>query len=182
MIYNFLFLVSVAVILVAGFLAYLESFKSLLAKIKRNSEILLNSISQEEISLLIDIGSGSIGVALASFQKRRLPKIFYGSRSSFTVVEKPDASNLREGVKTILNELLSKMMKYRDETKTAALRMTTILITFSSPWFVSKMKGIHFLEDNSFSITQSMIMSCPSFIPLKTLFSLFTFCIQRKKV
>ena len=30
----------------------------------------------------------------------------------------------------------------------------------------------------SFSITQSMIMSCPSFIPLKTLFSLFTFCIE----
>lgn len=114
---------------------------------------------KEEASLLINIGNGSITVASVLFGKNK-PKFLYTSRHPFVVLEKPSALELANSVGRTLDETLSELMKKGFDHKYWDYRnkkFGRILIAFSSPWFIPKIKHVQIAKDKPFTITEDFI-------------------------
>lgn len=116
---------------------------------------------KEEVSLLIDIGNGSIGAAFVLFSDG-LPKVLYNTRLPFVVVDNLNSSKLEQGMEILLDETLGKMVKRGFEIDFWARRskrLSFVLVSFSSPWFVEKTKDIHISEEKTFVITKRFLDS-----------------------
>ena len=59
---------------------------------------------EQELAILLDIGSGSVAASLVLFSKNEMPRIFYISRMPISIDDKPDSK-----------KLLSCMIKFLDE-------------------------------------------------------------------
>lgn len=114
----------------------------------------------DEVSLLLDIGNGSITGSLVLFRKGSKPDFLYSLEVPFIISEKPNVSKLAEDMVGLLQTLLQDTMKlgfrhkyWKDKTK----KIDGALLTFSSPWFVSKTKHIELSNDSSFVITKAFV-------------------------
>lgn len=107
-------------------------------------------LEKKETVLLIDIGNGSITTALVSFSKNNLPKFLYSSTKSFVVSEKPEALRLSLEAGSLLETLLS-------ETVKKSKNLSCVLVSFSSPWFVPKVKNVFLLQKAPFIITKAFL-------------------------
>lgn len=115
---------------------------------------------KESTALLIDIGNGSIGGAFISTDSGKVPRIIYNVRLPFIVVDKPDTLNLVSGMDILLDGVLNILIKngFKQEYwKNREKKLTSALITFSSPWFQLKTKQIDILRDESFFITEEFL-------------------------
>ncbi len=148
--YAILFLVCAGTIVILGAYTFFYKNSRLILDYLRSS--FSNSKKGQGISLLVDIGSGSVAVAFALFKVGQLPKILSSIRLPFTVTEKPDAENLLQNMSGALDQLL-------EETIISGFHPSSILITFSSPWFVSKTKHINIAETTPFLITENFLQS-----------------------
>ncbi|MFZ2522536.1 MAG: cell division protein FtsA [Minisyncoccia bacterium] len=114
---------------------------------------------KDQTALLINIGNGSIAVASALFNEEK-PRFLYTARHSFVMLDKPDAKVLSESVIRTLDEALSAFStkgydnKYWDYKEK---RVSKILVVFSSPWFIPKIKHIEIRKDNPFVITEKFL-------------------------
>ncbi len=118
------------------------------------------SNSSEEVTLLIDVGNGSIGAALAVIAPGILPTIVYSTRQSLSVLEKPTAAKLTETLTLLLSDVLTKVMTYGTSNpywKGQHKNISSALVSFSAPWFVSKTKQLHLSQDKAFVLTQSFL-------------------------
>jgi hypothetical protein len=102
----------------------------------------------DETVLLIDVGNGSIGAGLVVFSKNKIPKSIYNVRLPFSILEKIDASKLESGMGLLLDDVLGNMSKFIPPN------LSSVLVTFSSPWFISKTKHIHTEQDKPFVVTK----------------------------
>jgi len=109
---------------------------------------------REEISLLIDIGNGSIAGALASFSENGKPKILFNTRKAFDITDTQSNAKLVENTYTLLNDILKEIMK---DKVIKSSKISDALISFSSPWFVLETKNIHISNDKPFIITKIFI-------------------------
>lgn len=113
---------------------------------------------KEKISLLIDVGNGSIGGAFVKIGGGALPKILYNIRLPLTISEKPSTSQLFSETAVLLDELLAELMKHGfSGGKIKARNISDALITFSSPWFLSRTKKIHIEQEKAFVITKNFL-------------------------
>lgn len=116
---------------------------------------------KEEVSLLIDIGNGSIGAAFVLFGQST-PKILYAIRLPLVIVENLDSKTLSQGMETLLDETIGAIVKKgfeMDFWKKKSKKISSVLVSFSSPWFVEKTKDIHISEEKSFVITRKFLES-----------------------
>ncbi|MFZ2620919.1 MAG: hypothetical protein WAX85_02640 [Minisyncoccia bacterium] len=114
----------------------------------------------EEISLLIDIGNGSIGGAFVLFKERSVPKILYNVRLPFAIVDSIDSSKLLSNMESLLEETLSNLFKkslLHKDWEEGSKKISSVLVSFSSPWFISKTKNIHIKEDKPFIISRKFL-------------------------
>lgn len=114
----------------------------------------------DEVSLLLDIGNGSITGAVVLFRKNQKPEFLYSLEVPFIIPEKPNISKLVEEMSGLLQTLLDETMKqgwrhsyWRNKTK----KIDGCLVSFSSPWFVSKTKHIELSNSTPFVITKDFI-------------------------
>jgi hypothetical protein len=115
---------------------------------------------KEEVALLVHVGNGSIVCALTSLTILSKPKILYSIRAHFPLSEKPDAARLIHNTNSLLDPLLETLMKNgftSEYWKKHKKIVDFALVTFSSPWFVSKTKRISILEENPFTVTKAFI-------------------------
>jgi hypothetical protein len=115
---------------------------------------------KEEISLLIDIGNGSITGALVLFSIGSLPKILYNTKKSFSAAEKSDAPKLLSDMAETLEEILKNITT--DGLGSALLhirnrRLAHVMISLHSPWFMSKTKHINISKDTPFIISKAFV-------------------------
>ncbi len=111
--------------------------------------------SEEETCLLVDIGNGSMACALVLFAKNKKPRFLYSIERPFIVTEKPDIRRLSDGMDTLLDSLLSTIIK-------KSKSLSYVVVSFSSPWFVLKTKNIHLENNIPFTITKFFINSIVS--------------------
>ena len=107
---------------------------------------------KEEVSLLIDVGNGSCGGALVSFSPDHVPKVLYNIRLPFAVSISQNKLELLGGMEHLLEEMFLNIIKNSDGQK-----ISSGLVSFSSPWFISRTKSIHISEDKTFIITNHFL-------------------------
>lgn len=113
-----------------------------------------------EVSLLVDIGNGSITASLVLFLDNKKPKFLYTTKSSFVVLEKPNAAELVDSMNRILDETLNTLVKDGFGNKywsNKSKMVSRALVCFSSPWFIPKIKHIQIQRDSAFVITNDFL-------------------------
>jgi hypothetical protein len=119
----------------------------------------LNS-KKEEVVLLIDIGNGSTTGAIAFFSKDDKPKFIYVAKKFFLIADKVDGEKLESEMNSLLEQMLVVLINKGFEHKYwqgKKKKFDNILISFSSPWFISKTKNIHLEKDKEFVITNAFL-------------------------
>lgn len=118
------------------------------------------SKQKEEVSLLLDIGNGSITGALVLYRKGDIPEFLYSAEVPFIISEKTNASKLVEEMSGLLQILLDETAKQgfkHSYWKSKTKKVDGCLVSFSSPWFVSKTKHIELSNTVPFVITKDFI-------------------------
>jgi hypothetical protein len=113
-----------------------------------------------EISLVVDIGNGSITGAFVAFGKGNPPVFLYTAKRSFELVEKIDTTKLFEGMNTLLDEILKEMMEngFKNSAwKGRKKAPDNAMVTFSSPWFTLKTKHVGVSKENFFVVTEAFV-------------------------
>ncbi|KND50192.1 MAG: hypothetical protein AB198_01905 [Parcubacteria bacterium C7867-003] len=119
----------------------------------------LNS-NKEEVAVLIDIGNGTTTGAIVVFEKNQKPRFIYIVKKFFATSESLDPAKLEIEMNSLLDEMLSALIKNGFEHKYwngRSKEISRVLISFSSPWFLSKTKNIHLVSDKEFIITKAFL-------------------------
>ena len=112
----------------------------------------------EENVIIIDIGNGSVTGAMISYYRDKAPRFINSVKVSFVISEKPNAKRLIEGMSTVLDSMLSSLISSLvKQNSRKNKRLLEVIVTLSSPWFVSKMKHVHIEKEEAFVITKKFI-------------------------
>ena len=114
----------------------------------------------EKISLLLDIGNGTISAGLVSFVADSKPSLLYLTSIPFTSVEKPNSDKILLSMNTLLDEILTLITKKgtsQSYFKGKEVKISSVLVSFSSPWFISRSRNIHLIQENAFIVTRKFI-------------------------
>ncbi len=115
---------------------------------------------KEEISILIDIGNGSITGSIVVFSKSELPTFVYVAKSVFPILPK---SQVKELLKILLENLDSTFKKLVEEGLNSAFlknkekRIAHVVFSFSSPWFYSKTMCLNLSQEVPFVISENFL-------------------------
>ncbi len=110
--------------------------------------------------ILIDIGNGSTTGGIVVFPKNEKPRFIYVIKKFFLISEKVEGEKLEAEMHALLEEMLSTMTQKGLEHKYwvgKKKKFDRILVSFSSPWFISKTKSIHLEKDKEFVITPTFL-------------------------
>jgi hypothetical protein len=116
----------------------------------------------EKVSLLVTIGSGLISAGLVAFADGQKPTIIYSVFLPFKIEESPEKNKLASTMNSLLGQVLSLVIKdglSQAYWKGKKKHIYSALVSFSSPWFVSKIKKIELQEGKAFVVGQSFIQS-----------------------
>src|SRR3989338_8131141 len=97
---------------------------------------------EDELSILLDIGNGSINGAIVLFTKNKIPRFIFTGEVPFSIPLQPSAPELSAEMKILLNKILDYLIKNGLSKMTFAKKIEKVLVTFSSPWFGLKKKKL----------------------------------------
>ncbi len=112
----------------------------------------------QQVVLILDIGSGSVGGALVLLRKNRNPKLIYSVRKQMRFSEKLDIKNFRNSMLGSLNFVVSEISK-KGITHLNFLKITNkeikkVYCFFSSPWYASGSRTIKIEKDSLFTVSE----------------------------
>jgi len=119
----------------------------------------LNS-NKEQVAILIDIGNGSTTGAIAVFSKEEKPRFIYVVKKFFVISDKVEGLKLEAEMNSLLEQMLVLLTQKGFEHKYwtgKKKKFDKIIISFSSPWFISKTKNIHLEKDKEFIISKTFL-------------------------
>ncbi len=112
--------------------------------------------------VLIDIASGTIGVAVvASETANKVPIILYAKRTSLRITKNKatgveDLRRVREALLSALLQLSQDGLQLLTEHNSRA-KVTKLYVTCSSPWSFTIARDVHYESDESFKVTSTII-------------------------
>ena len=111
--------------------------------------------NDKSLTLLVDIGSASVGVALADILPGKAPRIFFTTREDIPFQkELSSAKFLLAMGHTLEHTLKTAQSKIKGRSTPAH-----IFCTLSSPWFMLKTRHIAISEEKEFMVTEKIINS-----------------------
>ena len=115
----------------------------------------------EEVGLVLDIGSASVAGALVLFEKKKQPKVLYVTRIPITVPYDIDESNFTKSmvsfVKKAIEEVSVKGIQHLNFRKLRKRDIRRVFCIYASPWFASETKTINIKNDVPKKITKKMV-------------------------
>ena len=112
-----------------------------------------NQSRNENLSLLVDIGSASVGASLVKFEKGKPPHILTYVREDITFQEILSSNRFLAAMNHALDRALKSI--YQNTKVQGAPKH--IFCTLSSPWFILKSRRLSIRKDTSFRVTESAI-------------------------
>ncbi len=114
---------------------------------------------KQELALIIDIGSASVGVAIALLSREEKPKIFVVAREDMVFQENLDIPRFRAGMSDALAKTLRTLERQLPDVlkKTNNIPPSRMYVTFSSPWHASETRTVSSVQDKSFRMTQGIL-------------------------
>lgn len=119
----------------------------------------LNS-NKEQVAILIDIGNGSTTGAIVVFAKDQKPRFIYVAKKFFVISDKVEGLKLEAEMNSLLEQMLALLTQKGLEHKYwqgKKKNFDKILLSFSSPWFISKTKNIHLEKEKEFIISKNFL-------------------------
>jgi hypothetical protein len=119
----------------------------------------LNS-NNEKVVILVDIGNGSTTGSIVVFSNNEKPRFIYTVKKFFLISEKVEGDKLEVEMLSLLEQMLQNLTKKGLEHRYwngKRKKFDRILVSFSSPWFISKTKSLHLEKDKEFVITKEFL-------------------------
>ena len=116
-----------------------------------------------DIGLLLDVGSGSVGVAIVErTPDADVPTVIWSTRSHARLTQISSISETGESLVTLLSELEAPiadagMAALREYTGQSRPRITTVQATIAAPWSYSISRTIAYEQSKQFEITHSLV-------------------------
>lgn len=107
----------------------------------------------ESLVLLVDIGSASVGVALAKIEEERHPRILFTVREDIPFQETLSSARFLSGM---LHALERSLKNLQTQSKGQGAPAQTFC-TFSSPWFILKNRTIKISRTEPFQVTEKAL-------------------------
>lgn len=103
------------------------------------------------VSLVVDIGTGSIGVALVHGVALKAPEVLVMRREIIPFREKLDVTRfvqlMQETLTVALDDIASKSSVFPGSA----------MISLASPWYVAQTRLVHFSQDSDFMVTEKSL-------------------------
>ncbi len=104
---------------------------------------------REKISLLVDIGAGSVTGAFVSYPPGQVPKLLSRATLSYTGASAEGADTTQE-MSDCLDKMLTQLFAHHQ-------KISDVSVMFSAPWCAVETKQIHIEQNKKFIITQSFL-------------------------
>jgi cell division ATPase FtsA len=115
--------------------------------------IFSKSESKDNLVLVFDIGSSSVGGALFYAEKNKIPRIIYSTRHPIATTKKVDFATCLALTLEALENLTADIFKKGGGTP------SQIFCVLSSPWYISQTRTIHMEKNIPFLVTAKLIDS-----------------------
>ncbi len=118
---------------------------------------------KEELAVIFDIGSGSVGGALVALSSFGNPSVFYTVRhemklqKSLNLDFKRFISSMQETFSGVFRDLEKSGLSHLRFTKFGESLPKTVYCTLSSPWYVSHMRAITLSKKESFRVSKKIL-------------------------
>mgnify|MGYP001575409917 FL=1 len=109
-----------------------------------------NSLRNESVSLLVDIGSASVGAALVKLEKGKPPHILATVRENISFQEVLSSGHFL----IAMNHSLDKVLKNIQLKTKSTGHPLHIFCTLSSPWFILKSRHLLISRQEEFEVTE----------------------------
>ncbi|MFZ2303434.1 MAG: hypothetical protein WAV98_01420 [Minisyncoccia bacterium] len=104
----------------------------------------------ETLTLIVDIGSASVGAALVKIEKGEIPKIIASIREDISFQEVLSSARFLLS----MNKALDKVLKdLQEKTKTTG-NPKHFFCTLSSPWFILKTRELKIIKNEEFEVSE----------------------------
>lgn len=107
--------------------------------------------SQKETVLILDIGNGSVGAALAELSKVEKPKIFFSHREPVYIQAENNSERIIASMLKLLDEVLA------ITSKQSRVSIAHVCCILSSPWYMSQTKTIKIEKQKPFVVTKHFV-------------------------
>ena len=107
----------------------------------------------EALTLLVDIGSASVGAALVTIEKGRAPNIIASYRENISFQEVLSSQRFL----LAMNQALDKVMKTLQAKTKETGNPSHFFCTLSSPWFILKTRDLHITKEVEFEVTEQAL-------------------------
>ncbi len=118
---------------------------------------------KEEISIVFDVGSGTLGGALVRFRPHLAPEILFTYREPIISRKNIDSESLTNAMLKTLENVSSAIIHdglvHQTSIKHGSRKIHNIYYVFSSPWVLSQTKIIDIKKDHEILITKDLIDS-----------------------
>lgn len=112
-------------------------------------------------ALVLDVGGGSVGVAIANFIEGKSPEIIFSVRKQLPVQLKLSNHRMLSIMSGVLDEVLAlamdKLAYLKDLNKGENINIKKIFCTVSSPWNVDSTKSVNFSFQKPVSIDKHFV-------------------------
>jgi len=116
--------------------------------------------SSDRYGLLVDIGSGSVGLAVCHSGDQKHPNIVWSHREHIPL---RNIESVSDSSRAIITSLMHSMMEFEGEGRTALnaynarAKITTVQATVAAPWVYTTTRTVKFNQDEPFEITKGLI-------------------------
>lgn len=116
--------------------------------------------SSDRYGLLVDIGSGSVGLAVCHSTQEKQPIIVWSHREHAPL---RDIKSIDDSSRAIVTSLMHSMMEFEGKGRSALTaydaraKITTVQATVSAPWAYTTTRTVKFNQDEPFEITKGLI-------------------------
>jgi cell division ATPase FtsA len=121
---------------------------------------LFNS-KKEELSIVFDIGSGTVAGAIVKFSKDHPPMVLYTHRESVLFQKNPDAERLTNAMLKALDKVTQIIEKeglpHLNFTMFRSHKLKHVYIVFSSPWALSQTKVMSVVKETEVEVNRALI-------------------------
>mgnify|MGYP002621547081 CR=1 FL=1 len=116
----------------------------------------------DELALVFDIGSASVGGALVVLDQQEAPRVLYTTRTPMVFQAELDVdrfvSSMHEAFRAVIRDLQEKGMPYVNEYRHAKRApISRALCVYASPWYTAQTKMLTRVEDKPFTVNQALI-------------------------
>lgn len=105
----------------------------------------------ENLTLLVDIGSSSVGAALVNIEKGRTPNVIASVRENISFQEVLTSARFLSA----MNHALDKALKSLESKTKSTGNPKNVFCTLSSPWFILKTREMHISREQEFEVTEA---------------------------